>query len=75
MAVRLNIIMDEEVYKRLKKEVPPKKLSSFINAAVRAKLYPDKPTLDAAYRAARRERWRKTLSDEWAVTETEGWPD
>lgn len=75
MAVRLNITMDEEVYERLKKEVPPKKLSTFINAAVRAKLYPDKPTLDAAYRAARKERWRKTLSDEWAVTETEGWPD
>lgn len=67
--------MDEEVYKRLKKEVPPKKLSTFINAAVRAKLYPDKSTLDAAYRAARKERWRKTLSDDWAVTETEGWPD
>lgn len=75
MAVRLNIIIDEEVYKRLKKEVPPKKLSAFINAAVRAKLYPDKPALAAAYRAARRERWRKTLSDEWVVAETEGWPD
>jgi hypothetical protein len=72
MAVRLNITMDEEVYKRLKKEVPPKKLSAFINEAVRAKLYPDNPALDAAYRAARRERWRKTLSDEWAVAERDG---
>ncbi len=52
MSVRLNITMDDDVYARLKKEVPPKKLSAFISGAVRAKLYPDTKTLDAAYRAA-----------------------
>ncbi|ALA59677.1 hypothetical protein NITMOv2_3284 [Nitrospira moscoviensis] len=40
MAVRLNITMDDDVYARLKKQVPPKKPSSFISAAVRAKLLP-----------------------------------
>jgi Arc/MetJ family transcription regulator len=74
MAVRLNITMDDDVYARLKREVPPKKLSSFISSAVRAKLHPDEKTLDAAYRAARRERWRKGLQDEWKATEGEGWP-
>lgn len=30
MSVRLNITMDDDVYARLKKEVPPKKLSAFM---------------------------------------------
>ena len=75
MAIRLNITMEEEVYRRLKQTVPPKKMSAFINAAVREKLYPDKKTLDAAYKAANQERWRKSLDEEWSATETEGWPD
>jgi hypothetical protein len=74
MTVRLNIIMDEAVYKRLKQQVPAKKMSSFINEAVRTQLRPDKAMLDAAYRAARKESCRNTLSEDWAVTEAEGWP-
>ncbi|MEW6545197.1 MAG: hypothetical protein AB1411_16535 [Nitrospirota bacterium] len=74
MTVRLNITMEEKVYQRLKREVPPKKMSAFITNAVRAKLGPDRKTLDAAYRAARKESWRETLADEWERTETEGWP-
>ena len=73
MPVRLNITMDEDVYRRLKRELPPKKISAFIEDAVRARLYPDQTTLDAAYEAARKERWRAELSSEWAVTETESW--
>ncbi len=75
MSVRLNIIMEEEVYRRLKREVPAKRLSAFINEAVRARLQPDKATLDAAYRAASKEGWRKTLSEDWTLAETEGWPE
>ena len=75
MPVRLNIIMEETVYKRLKKQVPAKKMSAFINEAVRTKLRPDKATLDAAYRAARMETWRNSMSEDWAVAETEGWPE
>ena len=75
MSVGLNIIMDETVYKRLKQQVPAKKMSAFINEAVRVKLRPDKATLDAAYKAARTEAWRNTLSEDWAVAETEGWPE
>ena len=74
MTVRLNIIMEEAVYKRLKQQVPAKKMSSFINDAVRTKLRPDKAMLDAAYRAARKEACRNTLSEDWAATEAEGWP-
>jgi Arc/MetJ family transcription regulator len=75
MAVRLNITMDDDIYARLKKEVPPKKLSAFISSAVRAKLHPDTKSLDTAYRAARKERWRNQLEDDWRSMENEGWPE
>ncbi|HVR70239.1 MAG TPA: hypothetical protein VMT87_05275 [Vicinamibacteria bacterium] len=75
MPVRLNITMDEDLYLRLKKELPPKGISSFINQAVRARIHPDRRTLDAAYKAASRERRRRSLAREWSPTETEGWPD
>lgn len=74
MSVRLNITMDDDVYARLKKEVPPKKLSAFISGAVRAKLYPDTKTLDAAYRAASKEPWRTDVADDWKHIDDEGWP-
>ena len=74
MSVRLNITMDDDVYERLKKEVPPKKLSAFISGAVRAKLHPDTKTLDAAYRAASKEHWRASLAEDWKHIDDEGWP-
>ena len=75
MAVRLNITMDEAVYERLKKEVRPKRISAFINEAVRAKLRPDRQALDEAYKAASKDRWRGRLTDDWSRTDTEGWPE
>ena len=75
MTVRLNIIMEEAVYKRLKRQVPPKRMSAFINEAVRTRLRPDERTLEAAYKAARLELWRNPLSNDWTGTETEGWPE
>lgn len=74
MPARLNITMDPKLYRRLKEEVPPKKISMFIEAAVRAKLTPDPATLDAAYKAARKEPWRGRVAQDWRVTETNGWP-
>jgi hypothetical protein len=74
MPVRLNITMDEDVYRRLKRELPPKKISAFIEDAVRARLYPAPANLDAAYQGARKEPWRAKLTSEWAGTETETWP-
>jgi len=73
MPARLNITMDPKLYRRLKEEVPPKKISAFIEAAVRARLAPDAATLDAAYKAARKESWRGELSLDWSATEMEGW--
>ena len=75
MNVRLNITMDRELYRRLKKELPRKGISSFITDAVRARLAPDKRVLDAAYKAAGREAWRKKVDRDWRATEIEGWPD
>ena len=75
MPVRLNIILDSDVYRRLKKQVPPKKLSAFLNAAARAKLDPDRTTLNEAYKAASKEIWRTGMSKDWRVTDTEEWPE
>lgn len=75
MPVRLNITMDEDLYRRLKRELPAKRISSFINQAVRACMQPDRQTLDAAYRAASKERWRRELASDWRHTEDEGWPE
>jgi predicted CopG family antitoxin len=74
MSVRLNITMNEDVYARLKKEVPAKKLSAFIEGAVRAKLHPDAKALNAAYQAASKEGWRAGFAEEWKHTDDEGWP-
>jgi Arc/MetJ family transcription regulator len=74
MSVRLNITMDDDVYARLKKEVPPKKLSAFIAGAVRAKLHPDAKALNAAYQAASKERWRASFDEDWKHIDEEGWP-
>lgn len=74
MPVRLNITIDEDVYERLKSELPPKGISRFISDAVRARLRPGRAELDRAYQAAARERWRKAESDDWGAIDTEDWP-
>lgn len=74
MSVRLNITMDEALYRRLKRELPPKRISAFIEAAVRSRIHPDRAKLDAAYKAAAREPWRRRLTSEWSRTEAEDWP-
>ena len=74
MSVRLNIIVDEDVYRRLKTHLPPKRISAFINDAVRARLFPDRQTLDAAYRAAKREGWRGRLAHDWRHVDAQDWP-
>jgi hypothetical protein len=62
VAVRLNITMHADLYQRLKRQLPARHISRFINDAVRAHLHPDRATLDAAYKAARKEAWRKELA-------------
>ena len=71
---RLNILMDRKLYQRLKEELPPRKISAFIEASVRARLSPDRRTLERAYKAARKEKWRRQLAAEWASLDGEGWP-
>ena len=75
MSARLNITMDEDLYRRLKRELPLKGISAFINEAVRARLTPDRQALDEAYRAASREAWRREVADDWSATEADGWPE
>ena len=75
MPVRLNITMDEGLYRRLKDTCPPKGISHFISEAVRARLHPDQAALEAGYRAASREAWRTEFADAWKGTEAEDWPE
>ncbi len=73
MIVRLNITIDEDVHERLK--LPPKGISRFINAAIRARLWPSEAELGKAYRAAADERSQQAESREWEATDVEGWPE
>lgn len=73
--MRIRITIDEELYCRLKARTPANKLSAFIADAVRAKLRPSPGQLEAGYRAAAREGWRRRLEDEWAATEARAWPE
>lgn len=75
MPVRLNITIDEDVHKRLKRELPAKGISRFINEAVRARLRPSTDALDEGYKAAARERWRRSDARVWRATEIEEWPE
>lgn len=75
MPVRLNITIDEDVHERLKRDLPSKGISRFINEAIRARLRPSRDQLDSAYRAASREEWRRSAAGEWAATDVEDWPE
>lgn len=74
MTVRLNITMNDKLYRRLKRELPSKGISAFIEEAVRSHMRPGRRELDVAYSAARKEGWRRELIDDWAATESAGWP-
>ena len=73
--MRLNITMDEALYRRLKRELPPKGISAFIEIAVRERLFPEPRALAAAYRQASRENWRRRLGRDWSATDVEAWPE
>ena len=69
-------------YHHLRRRLPatqntpaPKRISAFINDAVRARLFPDRRMLDAAYRAAKREGWRGGLARDWRHVDAEDWPE
>ena len=73
--VHLNITLDDDLYRQLKAKTPPKKLSAFIAAALRARLGASQAELAQAYREAAREPWRRALSADWEATELEAWPE
>jgi hypothetical protein len=73
MPIRLNITIDNDIHERLKRELPAKGISRFINEAVRARLRPSREALDDAYKAAAKQRWRQSEAREWQATDVEGW--
>jgi hypothetical protein len=70
----LNITIDKDVHERLKRELPAKGMSRFINDAIRARLRPSRRALDEAYTAAAHEQWRKAEARDWSATDVEDWP-
>ena len=74
MPIRLNITIDEDVHERLKRELPAKGISRFINDAIRARLRPSREALDTAYKTAAQEPWRTAEAREWEGTDVEDWP-
>lgn len=71
----LSITLNDEVYRRLKRDVPPKQISRFIEAAVRQSLRASTKELDAAYQAAAKESWRRELERDWDEIGLSDWPD
>ena len=71
----MSITMEADLYRRLKRDVPPKGISAFISHAVRARIYPDRKALDQAYKAASEEAWRRQVAGAWDRTDTDGWPE
>ena len=56
-------------------EIMTVRLNITMDDALYAGLTPDRAALDAAYRAARKERWRRRRADDWRRTETEARPE
>ena len=71
----LSITLNDEVYLRLKREVPPKQISRYIEAAVRKSLRASSKELDAAYQAAAKETWRHELACDWDDAGLGDWPE
>jgi hypothetical protein len=70
----LSITMDDQIYRRLKREVAPKQISRFIEQAVRSSLRPSLAELEAGYQAAAKETWRAELGQEWDDASFGDWP-
>ena len=69
----MSITINEDLYRLLKKTAGPRRMSSFISAALRDRLRQHSKSLETEYRAAERDRRRAQVLADWAVTETESW--
>jgi hypothetical protein len=58
----------------VKRELPARGISRFINDAIRPRLRLTGSALDEAYEAAAREPWPKAAAHEWQDTDIERWP-
>ena len=76
MSVRTTIVLEDEVIKRIKALVPPRRLSRFINTALAEKLNEIETKelsdlMKQGYIATRKERER--INKDWEVLSNEGW--
>lgn len=72
---RLNILLDDDVYAELKRQVPAKRLSAFIQECVKANLRPSDAELARGYALASAEPYRRELEADWQPLSREGWPE
>ncbi len=73
---RINITLPITILKALQADVPAGKRSKFIANALSSKLG-KKKNLEAALERSLKANYNldKKLRDDWAITETEGWPE
>ena len=71
----LSITLTDAIYRRLKREIPPKQISRFIEEAVQKRLRPSPKELEAAYKAAAKEPWRDAMTQAWDEVGLADWPE
>jgi hypothetical protein len=78
MTIRTTVHLDEQLLARLRRAVPPRRLSRFINETLTEKIeLIERQQIEAAmkegYLATRQDR--ATVDEDWQVVDTEGWPE
>lgn len=77
MAARTTLHIDEDLLARLRRFVPQRRLSRFVNETLSEKLASlerreIEPAMKAGYLAARDDR--AEIDEDWSVVDTEAWP-
>ncbi len=78
MVVRTTVQIDDDVFDRVRRHVPARGLSKFVNEALAARIDQlERERIEAemreGYIATRADR--EALSADWSILDAEGWPD
>ena len=69
----MSIVMQEDLYRELKKVAGPRGMSRFISDAVRTRLRRKRPRLEEEYASAERDRRRQRELKDWDAISGERW--
>lgn len=71
----LSVTVSDDLYDRIKHNVPSRMISKFVSDAVDVKLKERKNDLYKAYLAASQDRDREEVLQDWDAISTESWED